>query len=774
MFRILHTLILTMSEPLLAKCLRWMVYATSLVPLIVFSQYISPFHFGKVIVLRSIVQLMIPLYLILIWRDRSYLPKSHPIFWAFFAFTAAFTLTSITSVAPIQSVWGTLERMGGLFTFWHYFIFFIIASTVLRTRRDWRLLLETMIAVGVVSAIYGFLQKTDWSFILGSGNRTRPFGTIGNPALFAGYQILVAFLALTLSFMQRTAKAWRYWYWGAGAIMLLAAMSTAVRGSLIGITVGALVAALLWSTLNRSRYARGVLLGGLALVVLFLFLAVMLRSTSLVTSSPYLTRITDFSSSTFTVQTRFMAWTAGFEGWSESAKTVLLGWGPENFNVPFSLHFNPKFFTGPGAETFFDRAHNMFIEILVTMGLIGFLAYLSLFATSFLTYVKCMREGGDTRVLGIGFFAMTVAYMIHNSFIFDTSANFLTFFTLLAFVAHVAWRGLDAEPAALSKGARVKEPAWSGWQIAALGCSVAIACVAVYSTNIKPSMANYASTRAIIAGWQGDWVGSVNKYREAIDYNVPGRYEYRHRFAQYLLELSSATDVSKVPNFNEVTLQAIEDVKKNIDESPLDYLPYLYLSRLYIILGKNDPASSYNDAALEMSKKALEISPTFVRTYYEVAQAYLNKGQPEAAIEWFKKAAQLNPDVGITYWYLGSVRYQIAVKKKDEVGLKESLAYINAALQKGYTLNEADGVTLSQIFLELRDFKNQAFVLEQLVRSVPTNAGYWTQLVGAYVDLKDKAKIIDAAHRALAIPQVAADAAFKAKADALLAQLGVR
>jgi hypothetical protein len=90
------------NEPGLAKLLRWLIYISALVPLVIFSQYMSPFHFGKVIVLRSIVQVMVVLYLLLIWRDRSYLPKSHPILWAFVAFTVAFTITSVTSIAPIS------------------------------------------------------------------------------------------------------------------------------------------------------------------------------------------------------------------------------------------------------------------------------------------------------------------------------------------------------------------------------------------------------------------------------------------------------------------------------------------------------------------------------------------------------------------------------------------------------------------------------------------------------------------------------------------------
>jgi hypothetical protein len=102
-----------MNESSLARWLRYLVYATAFVPLIIFSEYMSPFHFGKVIVLRSMVEVMLVLYVLLVWRDRSYLPPRHPILWGLLGFTGAFILTTITSVAPLQSFVGTLERTGG-------------------------------------------------------------------------------------------------------------------------------------------------------------------------------------------------------------------------------------------------------------------------------------------------------------------------------------------------------------------------------------------------------------------------------------------------------------------------------------------------------------------------------------------------------------------------------------------------------------------------------------------------------------------------------------
>lgn len=811
-----------MQESKLATGLRWLIYVCALIPLVIFGQFLSPFHFGKVIMFRSIVQIMLGGYLLLVWRDRSYLPKFNAISWAFLAFTTAFTLASVTSVAHLQSFWGTLERMGGLFTFWHYFVFYVIAVSVLRTRRDWQTLLDIMISAGVVSACYGFLQRFNIASIIGSDGRARIFGTIGNPALFAGYQILIAYLALTLAIMKRTVQSssgglraigigsalavaialaanvlvwlsglwvvpvgyalygvfqWaatsdakaRWWYIGAAGITFLAVIMTAVRGSLVAIVVGSLLFALLWSTLYRSRKAKNTLLGGIAAVIVFVIFAMAFRNTSLVQNSPYLRRITDFSSQTYTVQTRFWAWSAGLKGWTETPKTVLVGWGPENFNVPFSIHFNPKFFTGPGSETFFDRAHNMFVEVLVTMGAVGLIAYVSIFVALFWALIRMMRQSDERRIIGIGFTAMTVAYIIHNGFIFDTSANFITFFMLLAFAASVALRGLnDVMPDV--RTAHLRPMQWTGMQKAAAAVCALGVVIVVYATNIRSAAANFASTRAIVAGWQGDWTTAINKFREAISYDTPGRYEFRHRFAQYLLETSSSPSVSKIKDFQSVVLEAISDIDKNIAENPMDYLPYLYQSRLYIILGKGSAKSVYNDKALEKSMKALEISPTFVRAYYEVAQAYLNKGDPQTALSWFIKARDLQPEVGTTWWYMGLVRYQIAAKTEDTQGFKEAVGYLTTAVERGYSLSEGDSQKLISAYVQLGDIARTVPILEQLTKNFPENAQYWGSLATAYARMGRTQEAIVAARKVLTLS--ADDAATRAEAEQFIRSLG--
>ncbi len=55
-----------MREQVLARIARYGIYATAFVALIIFSQFLSPFHFGKVVVFRSLVELLVPFYLLLV------------------------------------------------------------------------------------------------------------------------------------------------------------------------------------------------------------------------------------------------------------------------------------------------------------------------------------------------------------------------------------------------------------------------------------------------------------------------------------------------------------------------------------------------------------------------------------------------------------------------------------------------------------------------------------------------------------------------------------
>jgi O-antigen ligase len=704
------------KESWIVKFLRYGLYVVAFVPLVIFNDFLSPFHFGKVLVFRTLIEILLPFYLILIWKDRSYLPKTDKVVWAFLLFTLAFTLTTTTSVLRFASVWGYLERMGGLWTFWHYFAYFVILISVFRTKEQWLKMLDTVIIVGILSALYGFGQKTDAEFFIGGGGRERIFGTIGNAALFAGYQIIVAFLSLTLFFQPGNSLPRRLFLGFGFLIVSVALLMTAVRGSLLGYGVGIITFVFLWFLVYKTKVSRLIFTYMLAAVALAFVFVLLFKDVSFVQNSRYLRRISDLSFTSPTVMTRYWAWEAGLKGWSESPKKIILGWGPENFNIPFAKHFNPNFYVGPGSETLFDRAHNMFVEILVTMGLVGLFAYVLIFISIF-KYLSQARKVPDKAVFGIGLVALTVSYIIHNSFIFDTSANFIVFFTVLGFISFIH-SGVREETRASRHRNR------QGMMYVALIIMLAAVSLLIYKTSILPAKANYATTRAIIRSWGGDFVGAIEKFREALTYDVPGKYEFRHRFSRYLINSGANRDDEFV---QETYKYAIEVIQKNIDENPPDYLPLLYASRLNIMLGITDPDSEYNDIALKHSLDALEISPTFIRTYFEIAQVYLNKKDRAKAIEYFQKALELNPDTRVSYWYVG-----VALL---EGGDMSGIDYLEEAIVRGYPPSENDYLRLINLYIETEQIDKIIEIYEILVDRFPRNPQSFASLATAYANV---------------------------------------
>src|SRR5206468_2098681 len=92
---------------------------------------------------------------------------------------------------------------------------------------------------------------------------------------------------------------------------------------------------------------------------------------------------------------------------------------------------------------------NMFVEMLVTEGILGELAYIGLFVVILRSLWPKLKDP-SARATASAMLGMTIAYMIHNSFIFDTSANYIIFFTALGFMAFVT-RKEEVSPATVQR-----------------------------------------------------------------------------------------------------------------------------------------------------------------------------------------------------------------------------------------------------------------------------------------------------------------------------------
>lgn len=732
------------SDALLLKILVAGIYASVFLPLIVTSDFLSPFHFGKVVLFRVLVEVLTVLYIALILGagGRRYLPARSGILVALVAYTAVLGITTATAISSSQSFWGTLERMGGWFTFLHYLGWFVIASGIL-TRAQWWKLASLSVLASILSTFYGFLQKTDIGWVIASGGRLRIVGTIGNPALFAGYTLVHIFLALALFARAITIRV-RWWYISIIILNIIAVFMTGVRGSALALVAGLIIVGLLYQARTIRRAVGGMLL----CVAIGAILLGVFRNSSFVQNNPYLARYADFSLQTRTVQSRFTVWKIGIDGWNDSAKTMLIGYGPENFNYPFSFHFNPQLYET--AETFFDRAHNSIVELLVTAGLLGLLAYALLGGALAKAIQKLYRNDRNTAAIIAG---GLIAYFVHTLFIFDTMANYLVFFLVAGIIL--------AETVERQTMPETTQVRLYTWRVPIVLACALVGLYLVATTAVVPALANYRAGQGILAGRQRDDQRAIEEYAQALASPVSIQYEIRHRFAQYIIDRTnvsgSPTPVLLVDALN----KAVDEVRKNQEQYLHDFLPPLYLARLYIMLGKDNPQSPHNDKALESAFASLKLAPQYVRTFFEIGQAYLNKKDYANAEKYFLQARALSPGPTGSVWYLGM--FYVA---RGEVRRGVDLIY-----ESGYYFLSDRGQLLRMIELhiELKEFQKMIPLYINLINIDPTNGQYYASLAVAYAKVGDY-------QRAIATAQLAAkiDPSLTAEAEAFIRSLPTR
>jgi len=157
----------------------------------------------------------------------------------------------------------------------------------------------------------------------------------------------------------------------------------------------------------------------------------------------------------------------------------------------------------------------------------------------------------------------------------------------------------------------------------------------------------------------------------------------------------------------------------------------------------------------------LDLSPTFVRTYYEVAQAYLNKKDYEKAIEYFKIAAELNPEAEISYWGITEI---------ERGNVNQGLAIIESILKsRKYIPSENDLRRLVNVYVQKNDLSNVIWVFESLLQISPDNPQYHASLASAYAQSGRIEEAISEARIAAKL-----DVKFEAEAKLFIENIGGR
>lgn len=701
------------------QILRYGIFLAAFAPLVVFRNFFSPFNFGKAVVFRVLIELLIIPYIWLAMRYpemRAFGVKclvakpnaKNAISFALILFTVSMAVSTFAGVNWHQSFWGYWERMGGLFSWLHYMVFIVILVSVLRKKEDWMGFMFLSVLAAFISTIFGFFQKLDISSVLGATERFRIFGTIGNPAAFAGYLIFNFFFAVFL-LRELSGRLMRFFLFSALVLFGAGIFMTAVRGALLGFGAGLSVLAVYSALALKQRISlkasRRKIFAGAALVIILLSGVWQLWGGKS-SDSPYFRRVTDFSFEQTTIRQRLLVWQIALNGFLDFSKFQIsnskfwFGWGPENFGSVFSTEYDPKLFATPD-DVLFDRAHNIIFDLIITQGVIGlmFIIFLGVAVISAVRSLEFSRFQKNT------FYALLIAYFVQNLFFFDLFSTFLMMSVFLGFLITANAKSklrldLNLDLADLNSGNRISIKELTAWLL------ITVSVVsAVYYFNVKPVFANFHATRSYAYFSKNDIAKGMDFASKALKNAEWSEYDVSRKLAEGII--GSSFSLNQTNNeFDDVLNKLTASLKKNVSRNSFDYSEYIYLNRFFKLM----PDSS------EETKKMLAdgISKTNKAPflYFELFDTFAGEAKWGNAHALMNKALISGFDFPETKFRLGIAGLKIGLNNKNKQTVNDGFQTIMKALKQGYRNYSGIlyvGYTLqeSRSFEMLQDFYSQ-------------------------------------------------------------------
>ncbi len=631
------------------------LFLSLFIPFIVSTDFFFPFITGKNFAFRILTEVVFALWIILALRDVKFRPRFSWLGAAFAAFVFLIGISDLMSPNVLKSFWSNFERMEGWMTLIHLFAYFLVASSVLNGEKRWTWFFQTSIGASVIMGGYGFMQmacsdvnnsiggsysegiiKLCKSFVINQGG-VRLDGTLGNATYLAAFMLINFFIALFLAIRSRKSISWRFAYGIIMALQLFIIYHTATRGAFVGLIAGLLVLLLIIFLFSHHKVHRSVSAGVLGVVIFVSVLGYSLQNTDFVKNQPPLSRLTSISVSE--AGPRFMVWNMAWQGFKERP---IFGWGQESFNYVFNKYYDPKMYA---QEQWFDRTHNVIFDWLTAGGVLGLLAYLSLFVFALYYIWKQGDHAFSVKSFSSRLFkfwrgheipyfleksiltGLLAAYFVQNIFVFDNITSYILFFAILAYVHSISGWTVKHIHERVLDGALVN-------RVLAPLTIVAIGFI-IYSCNIIPMRASATLIDALRPQQEGP-EKNLEYFKTALGFHTFGNAEIREQLAQGALQVVSAksASLSLKQGFYDFTRS---ELQKQVEQTPQD-------ARYYLFQGSFLNRMRNYDEALIALTKASELSPKKQTIMFELGTTYVNKGDYEKALVVMKKALELEPD----------------------------------------------------------------------------------------------------------------------------------
>lgn len=594
-----------------------------LAPVVWSSFTLFPFVWGKVLWLRLIVTIAAPALVGLWVMDPASRPaRSRPHFLILVG-AVSLILSTVFAIDPHQSFWGRDERVFGTLA-WMYFgaYYFILLAAFQMMRRSYRVL-QWAACIALINVAWAGMETAFPAFWHTLRGGVRAIGTIGNPIFLGSYLLLSAFLALMAAWTTPSRRA-RIIFIAISGLQILGMMLTGTRGALLGFIIGIIAFAgilVIQKTHSRRRFLTGL---AAAAVLFWIVFAVGGRSV------PALGRLRDLVRVDATTTQRVLLFKTAARG---VLARPLLGWGPENFDYLFDQHFDPKFLLFSVRESWADRAHNIFFDLLATQGALGVITAVGTLAAFVAVGFRAVRKGTLTPGAGAAAAGLLGAYLGQGAAVFDTLT---TVIPMLLAAAYIAARAGSRAPDASHVGR-------FSLSVASAGVVGAVLVAFFVVGSIRPAIASW---HVLLARGLADPTQKLEHGRVGLSIRQPYRDDFRLRQGNMVFAAENVT--------SELSVHTESELRVAVRNHPRDYALRLTLANIVLMEAIDRDSSRFSDAE-QLFLEAAEYSPRRQTTWLQLGNQKLIEKDPAAALRYYEKARDFDPAVGEPWWHIGRV-----------------------------------------------------------------------------------------------------------------------
>ena len=579
--------------------------------------YFFPYITGKNFDFRIIVDLVFVAWVVLALADAKYRPKSSWIISTFGVFLGVIFFANLFGENAHISFWSNFERMDGYVTLVHVFLYILVLSSVLTTKKLWGYYLHTTLVVAFIVSLYGLAQ---FSGIVDDGQKIRIESYLGNAAYLSIYMLFHIFIAFWL-LVESKVSLHRIIYGLLSVMFIFTLIETGTRGTVLGLGVGIAVM-VAYIALFGAKYKefRRVAIGAFIFLVVGAGVFIIGKDSAFIQENPNLARVANINLED-DLKVRGTIWGMAWEGVKERP---ILGWGQGNFNYVFNEKYKPFLFD---QEQWFDRAHNIIMDWLVAGGFLGLITYLSIFVACvyYLFVVPIIRNDNETfTVLERGvLLGILAGYFTHNLVVFDNIISYIFFALILALI-----HSRVGKVSPLLEKVKVDRTLIN--QFVAPVAAVLVVAV-IYAIHI-PAM---QAAGDIIDGYtEKNPADRLEAFERALSRDSFAHQEITEQLAQQTMSIMQTPQVPEEVRAKYVK-RSEEELNKLVAEKPNDARVHVFFGSFYRAIG------NFDEAAKQM-QIARDLSPNKQSIIAQQGVIAYSQGNNELARDFFKEAFLLD------------------------------------------------------------------------------------------------------------------------------------